>query len=892
MFGLKVPVCQSIGSSEFDSINTILSNSSFSKPGNSWCPETDEKGNIFYVEIAEKCKQLKINNSHESSVDDVGYGTDNEVNNIHNIANQQITSPNGNLLSKGCHIANCRCNQNDNNLEFHRMDNLVQFKIPIKHVNIAKILGDTPKPHSYVGRILCKDLFGIIPGHFRSSKCSNQRLCIRGLDPTRDILKKKHIQIGDCLRLVNGQEITWNNIDEVFTRLCPSSEVGTLYENLIILMKYSPGCVQLQRLCSSSEVGTLYEDIIILMKYSPGCVHLQRLCSSSEVGTLYEDIIILMKYSPDCVHLQRFIKYLNTWMKGKLVASFVVQQVSKKSSKPNHHQVLKKTITKDSGIVQLLPKQENITLGKQWAENLHAVMYVDLEKLNSENNNKDEDLFSLAEISPSSTNKSTFMYNNKLMNASYHKEENNLLIVIFQQDRIHPLLLPKVVQNLIRVLRVQYNSLHEAFSHQDNHPSLSALLSSVLHQMDTSILSVDVDQCSSCSNTVQYLHLDSIFNDSIDRLVTGWEAPDCKEMSESYYGCRRTYTVLGSCLFYKDSLVCNHLPHDDLLDIYLYLKYQHIMSVCCRETVQTTVIWREIFPTRQFYNLPEEEPFGYTEPVSARWVWLFVAYKHTILCSMLETNGYHTRPDVILDPDPFLIDQAKATLMQIFNLNMYKQMDHCSKQNTSSLVTHLSETTQKPTSLQNEVVKNNMFNRHRKSARFHRDSSVRSSASSDSGSSVDSGNKKTSLCYHSTERNDVKLSVGIENCMLHYLHVDKHEGVYIKSDSGEMDSKILHNFSLACSRIKYIFDRYRFKKKASDQGTENNHMLPVRQDPTFRNVREEGVLFNIASQESPISYWVVGRQRSLTESYVCFKDCTPQSTVELAFKIAFGIKPG
>ncbi|CAG2220686.1 CPLANE4 [Mytilus edulis] len=633
MFGLKVPVCQSIGSSEFDSIKTILSNSSFSKPGNSSCPETDEKGNIFYVEIAEKCKQLKIKNSHESSIDDVGYGTDNEVNNIHNIVNQQITSPNGNLLSKGCHIANCRCNQNDDSLEFHRMDNLVQFKIPIKHVNIAKILGDTPKPHSYVG---------------------------------------------DCLRLVNGQEITWNNIDEVFTRLCSSSE-----------------------------------------------------------------------------------------------ASFVVQQVSKKSSKPNHHQILKKTITKDSGIVQLLPKQEDITLGKQGADNLHAVMYVDLEKLNSENNNKDEDLLfqfpekcsglsgmrgafvtiysSLAEISPSSTNRSTFMYNNKLMNASYHKEENNLLIVIFQQDRIHPLLLPKVVQNLIRVIRVQYNSLHEAFSHRDNHPSISALLTSVLHQMDMSTSSVDVDQCSSCSNTVQYLHLDSVFNDSIDRLVTGWEAPDCKEMSESYYGCRRTYTVLGSCLFYKDSLICNHLPHDDLLDIYLYLKYQHIMSVCCRETVQTTVIWREIFPTRQFYNLPEEEPFGYTEPVSARWVWLFVAYKHTILCSMLETNGYHTRPDVILDPDPFLIDQAKATLMQIFNLNMYKQMDHCSRQNTSSLVTHLSETTQKPSSLQNEVVKNNMFNRHRKSARFHRDSSVRSSASSDSGSSVDSGNKKTSLHHHNTE---------------------------------------------------------------------------------------------------------------------------------------------
>lgn len=36
----------------------------------------------------------------------------------------------------------------------------------------------------------------------------------------------------------------------------------------------------------------------------------------------------------------------------------------------------------------------------------------------------------------------------------------------------------------------------------------------------------------------------------------------------------------------------------------------------------------------------------------------------------------HFRSDVSLAPDSFLIDQAKATMMQIVNLNMYKQMDH------------------------------------------------------------------------------------------------------------------------------------------------------------------------------------------------------------------------
>lgn len=793
------------------------------------------------MEVAEKCKQLRLKEFSESSVDDVGYGTDNELNNISNLITSGVKFPEETIFSKEeCLAENCMCSQqNDKDPDFFRMDNLVQFKIPVKPVNVLKINGDTPKQHGYVGRILCKDLLGIIPGHFKSSKTSsNQRLRIRGLDPTRDILKKKHVQNGDCLRLVNGQEVTWNNIDEVFTRLCSLTE-----------------------------------------------------------------------------------------------ASIVVQQVSKKSSKSHHQvEVVSQTITKDSGIVQLLPKKEQTTQKQQWADNSHVLMYLDLEKLNSEENNKNEDVLfqfpensdglvrmrgafvtlygTLKEISSSAIKSSTFMYNNNVMNAAYHREDNNILILILPHDRVHPLILPTVLQNLVRVLRVQYNSLHESLSCVDNHHSVTALLSSVIHQLYSSPSTIDIDQCGSCRHTVQYLPLDSVFSDNIDRIVTEWESSDYKEMSDSYYGCRRTYTVLGSCLFYKSSIVCNHLPQDDLLDVYLYLKYQHILSVCSRETVQTTVIWREIFPTRQFYNLLEEEPFGYTEPVSARWVWLIVAYKHTILCTMLETNGYHTKSDVSLAPDSFLIDQAKATMMQIVNLNMYKQMDHCSRQNTSSLVTSLPESPQNTTSMAYEVLKNSGFNKYRKSNRFHRDSSIRSSASSDSGSSVESG-KKPLIYFHGVEGNnylydlnhgldipriDIKLSVGATNCMLHYLHVDKHEGVYIKSDNGEINYRVLHNFSLACSRIKDVFDKYRFKRKSSDQDSQQSHMLPVKQDPTFRNIREEGVLFQILSQDtqekSSISYWVIGRQRSLTETYVCFRDETPQSTVELAFKIAFGIKPG
>ena len=184
--------------------------SSFSKKENSWSPKVDEKGNIFYLEVAEKCKQLRLKEFSESSVDDVGYGTDNELNNISNLITSGVKFPEETIFSKEeCLAENCMCSQqNDKDPDFFRMDNLVQFKIPVKPVNVLKINGDTPKQHGYVGKFLCKDLLGIIPGHFKSSKTSsNQRLRIRGLDPTRDILKKKHVQNGKLYLLQRKENL-------------------------------------------------------------------------------------------------------------------------------------------------------------------------------------------------------------------------------------------------------------------------------------------------------------------------------------------------------------------------------------------------------------------------------------------------------------------------------------------------------------------------------------------------------------------------------------------------------------------------------------------------------------------------------------------------------------
>lgn len=75
---------------------------------------------------------------------------------------------------------------------------------------------------------------------------------------------------------------------------------------------------------------------------------------------------------------------------------------------------------------------------------------------------------------------------------------------------------------------------------------------------------------------------------------------------------------------FQNYLLCSHLPNEDLYDLYLYLKHQCLFSVCEEQPIGQLVVWREVFPTRQCYDLEEEQMFGYTEPVDASWYWLIV----------------------------------------------------------------------------------------------------------------------------------------------------------------------------------------------------------------------------------------------------------------------------
>ncbi|KAI0226837.1 Protein inturned [Lamellibrachia satsuma] len=127
--------------------------------------------------------------------------------------------------------------------------------------------------------------------------------------------------------------------------------------------------------------------------------------------------------------------------------------------------------------------------------------------------------------------------------------------------------------------------------------------------------------------------------------------------SEDYYDMRRLYNILGTCLFYQDHLVANHLETEDLIDIALYARHT---GACYNENL---VVWTEVFPTSRCHQQMEPLVPGYIPPTDARWFLVLVSLKSCMLGMLLESSSCMSYSDG--GADCFYIDHAKATLLQL-----------------------------------------------------------------------------------------------------------------------------------------------------------------------------------------------------------------------------------
>uniref|UniRef100_A0A3B4AFX5 Protein inturned n=1 Tax=Periophthalmus magnuspinnatus TaxID=409849 RepID=A0A3B4AFX5_9GOBI len=366
--------------------------------------------------------------------------------------------------------------------------------------------------------------------------------------------------------------------------------------------------------------------------------------------------------------------------------------------------------------------------------------------------------------------------------------------------------------------------------------------------------------------------------------------------SEDYFGLRRMYVILGSCLFYKSYLIANHLPKEDLLDVSLYCQHYLLLPLSWEQRVGQLVVWREVFPQQRATAAP-----GFNTP-QGRYFLLIVGLRHFMQCVLLEAGGCASPAVGCPGPDSVYVDQVKATLLQLEELE-------------GSIEERLSAPPAPCLSCADWFLPSSSSSSS-SSARERLDSLASSSpvlsklvkSSSSPGYSPRKhpnpfhlGTLKKTLTERETDdMYNTKLSSGPDNTLFHFLLMDSVRGVFIAPShrdvsllSGSIHPQLITNFHHCCLSIRHAF----------------RQSLPAKVRPKATGlsggwglgpVKEHGVLFqctppNWTDQKKPpptMTYWVIGRmllEPIPQEFYVCFHDSVPEVPVEMAFRLSFGL---
>ncbi|TKS92988.1 Protein inturned [Collichthys lucidus] len=338
-----------------------------------------------------------------------------------------------------------------------------------------------------------------------------------------------------------------------------------------------------------------------------------------------------------------------------------------------------------SQLVRLLWGEDTAELQMSIGHIPHIVMYLSL-KLDSASPQEEEEILYQYPVSEASSQlkgvrgifltlcdmlenvtggriiSSSLLLGKHLVHVSYWKESNNLLVIGLPAERVPLLYLQTVVGDVVRTLKVMYGSLDSAFCKVDHAPRLDHFFCLFFQQLiqPSRLREGSLAPPTDVSGT---LFLQGLPAMEVDTVLSDFESSDFGEMSEDFFGLRRLYVILGSCLFYKSYLIANHLPKEDLLDVCLYCQHYCLLPLASEQRVGQLVIWREVFPQQRANGNSTAAP-GYDQPQGRHFL-LIVGLRHFMQCVLLEAGGCASPALGSPGPDCVYVDQVKATLLQL-----------------------------------------------------------------------------------------------------------------------------------------------------------------------------------------------------------------------------------
>ncbi|XP_027033975.2 protein inturned isoform X2 [Tachysurus fulvidraco] len=474
-----------------------------------------------------------------------------------------------------------------------------------------KRLGCISPPPSEKGGLL-EALLGVVLQGGDGLACNGERLVIHGLVPHSPASKCAQILIGDVLVAVDDVDVTSENIERVLSCISGPTQVHLTLE-------------------TGSGSGSVMDSEVPRPRPAAPVSQLVRLLWGEDTTELQMTV----------AHIPHIVMYLSLKLDSE-------------------------SLQEEQEILYQYPVSEA-------AAQLKAVRGIFLTLCDMLEN------FTGGQIVNSS-----LVLRKQLVHVGYWKEGEKLLVIGLPADRVPLLHLQTVIKRLVRTLRVLYGSLHSAFSELENAPRLDHFFCLFFQRMiQPSRLSDSPG--SSPSNISGNLFLDNLpamrwltlppdIKVEVDTVLSEFESSDFGDMSEDFYGMRRLYVILGSCLFYKGYLIANHLPKEDLLDVCLYCQHYCLLCLGAEQRVGQLVVWREVFLQRRSQpdsgsstststSTSSSHP-GYCES-NGRVFLLVVGLKHFMQCVLLEAGGCASLALGSPGPDCIYVDQVKATLLQL-----------------------------------------------------------------------------------------------------------------------------------------------------------------------------------------------------------------------------------
>ncbi|KAL4660920.1 protein inturned [Arapaima gigas] len=353
-----------------------------------------------------------------------------------------------------------------------------------------------------------------------------------------------------------------------------------------------------------------------------------------------------------------------------------------------------------SQLVKLLWGEDTVELQMSLSHIPHIIMYLSL-KLDSESTKDEQEIVYLYPVSEASIQlkgvrgvfltlcdmlenvtggriiSSSLLLRQHLVHVGYCKEEGHLLVIGLPAERVPLLHLNTVLGGMVRTLRLMFGSLDRAFCDPDHGPRLDHFFCLFFQRLlqpsrltegpGTTPLDVSGALFLDGLPAARWLSLPPEIKVEIDTVLSDFESSDFGDMSEDFFGMRRLYVTLGSCLFYKGYLIANHLPKEDLLDVSLYCQHYCLLPLASEQRIGQLVIWREVFPHRRSRTPSPSSSPGFCAP-QGRCFLLIVGLKHFLQCVLLEAGGCAAPAVGAPGPDCVYVDQVKATLLQLEGL--------------------------------------------------------------------------------------------------------------------------------------------------------------------------------------------------------------------------------